>query len=35
LGELLDMGVLDLDEARAEVNAFRFACDAHRWWRRS
>jgi hypothetical protein len=32
---LLYMGVLDLDDARAAVSVFKYACAAHRWWRRS
>jgi hypothetical protein len=35
LRERLYWGCFDLDAARAEVAAFKYACAAHRWWRRS
>jgi len=32
LREQLGWGI-DLDNARADVNALKYACEAHRWWR--
>jgi hypothetical protein len=35
LRERLYWGCFDLDDARAEVAVFKYACAAHRWWWRS